>query len=403
MSHIAPRKSPRNFGLRGMFRRALLGTALVQSLILAACHQPPAAITSADTCRQANIKVIAESALRDAVNDEPRPGLTAAVFLPSQWSSVVSVSRGLSDYERQTPMRPDDVMLAGSVGKTFFAAAALSLADDGRLDLDAAISDYLPQVDLPNASEVTVRMLMSHTSGYGEYDAAFMEDLIRDPERQRELSDWIGPIQRNLPSAPGTYRYSDINYVLLAAVIEAAAGTSAYDYISQTFLHPYGLTRTRASNTLTVKDLVPGYAGATNFFTTDKMLVDGRLYYNPQFEWGGGGFASTSGDLARWIVLFSAGDAVSRLRWAEASQPTHVDPENGDGYGLGIHIDTTALGTAYGHSGYVPGYLSWVRWYESAGIAVAMQTNASDDARVIFDGYDVIDRIAVEVDALCGP
>lgn len=403
MSHIFRQQSPQDFGSRSTVRRVLLGTAIVPWIMLVACHQPPAPIASADTCRQANIKFIAESALRDAVNDEPRPGLTAAVFVPSQWSSVISVSRGQSDYERQIPMRPDDVMLAGSVGKTFFAAAALSLADDGRLDLDAAISDYLPQAELPNASEVTVRMLMSHTSGFGEYDAEFMEDLIRDPERQRVLADWIGSIQRNTPSAPGTYRYSDINYVLLAAVIEAAAGASAYDYIGETFLRPYGLTRTRASETLTVTDLVPGYAGVENFFAADKMLIDGRLYYNPQFEWGGGGFASTSGDLSRWIVLFAAGDAVSRWRWAEASQPTHVDLESGDGYGLGIHIDSSPLGTAYGHSGYVPGYLSWVRWYEGAGIAVAMQANASDDGRVTFDGYDVIDRIALEVAALCGP
>lgn len=376
--------------------------ALFGVMLLAGCH--PSRITQdvPAACTRTYVGELAEQSLRGAVGGKLVPGMTTAVFVPGEWSSVVGASWGYSDYERQTKMRPDDILLAGSVGKTFFAAAALSLADEGKLDLAAPVSRYIPALALPNADQVTVRMLMSHTSGYGEYDGVFMEDLIANPARKRELPDWIGPVQRNPPSPPGTFRYSDVNYVLLAAIIEETAGQSAYAYIRQTFLVPYNLSATRPADSVRVEGLVAGYAGKSNFFGTDKMLNNGKLYYNPQFEWGGGGFASSSADLAKWIVLFSAGDAVSRERWAEVSRPVFVDAQTGDGRGLGIHIDQSPLGTAYGHSGYVPGYLSWVRWYEDAGIAVALQANASDDERVSFDGYDVIDAIAVRIDAVCG-
>lgn len=380
------------------FRLAVLGVIAVVS----ACTRPAPRDADLGTCTQASVSALATNTIEQFAPLDMEPGITAAVFVPSRWSSVVSVARGWSEYETQTPMGPDDIMLAGSVGKTFFAAAAMLLVDEGKLDLDAPVSRYLPALALPNAERVTVRMLMSHTSGYGEYDGVFMEALINEPGRPRTLVDWLGPLQRNPPSPPGTHCYSDLNYVVLAAIIDEVAGMSAYDYINRRFLVPYGLAHTRPSNRRHTPGLVAGYAGTSNFFGLDRMLTNDTLYCDPQFEWGGGGFASNAPDLAKWIVLLAAGDAMSRARWAEASRPVHVDSLTRNGYGLGIHVDRTALGVAYGHSGYIPGYLSWVRWYEDAGVAVAMQTNASDESRVTFDGYNVLDSIAVRVRRVCG-
>ncbi len=131
------------------------------------------------------------------------------------------------------------------------------------------------------------------------------------------------------------------------------------------------------------------------------MIEDGKLLYNPQFESGGGGFASSAPDLARWITLFSTATLFSPARWREASEVTHRDPETGAAYGLGIHIDATPLGTAYGHSGYIPGYVSWARWYAGPAVAVAVQTNTSDPARLTWDGFELSNRIASRVAAAC--
>ncbi len=352
-------------------------------------------------CSPASVTLAIETELERFNPGKNIPGATAAVFIPGRWSNVVSTSRGWSDYERRTPMKADDRMLAGSVGKTFFAAAALRLVDQKKLDLDKPIATYLPKANVPNGNIVTTRMLLSHTSGYGEYDGGFMDDLIADPLRVRVMEDWLGPIRRNPPAKPGGFRYSDINFVILAAVVEAAAGMTANDYIRKELVKPLNLTKTAPTDNPRVAGLVQGYAGPKNFFARDTMLQSGVMIYNPQFEWGGGGMVSTSGDLAKWIVAFSTSTVFSKKMWDQAKQPLNSRTP-GEAYGLGIHVDQTPMGLAYGHGGYIPGYLSWVRWYEKAGIAIAAQINTSDKDRVTGDGYDILDSIAKRVQTLCG-
>ncbi len=352
------------------------------------------------SCTRQAVTALASEALAQ-VSPNPEPGVTLAVYYPTRWSSPVAVARGLSDYAAHRPMQPDSPMLAGSIGKTFFGAAALNLAEAGKLDLDRPIAAYLPDAAIPNADRVTARMLLSHTSGYGEYDGSFMEDLIRQPLRMRTLSDWLGPLRRNAPGAPGTFRYSDINFVLLAELVSATSGEPWDRYIAREFLRPFGLRRTAAALSPRISGLAPGYAGPENFFGRDAMMQAGRLIYNPQFESGGGGYVSTASDLAKWIVRLGAANAYSPRSWAAASTPTHPVDDKGRTYGLGIHIDRTAQGTAYGHSGYIPGYVSWVRYYADAGIGVAIQTNTSDPARLPWDGYDVMDRLVGQLSAAC--
>lgn len=352
-------------------------------------------------CTSQVVQQVAEQELGKYVGENLEPGVSLAIYLPLRFKEPVVITHGYADFEKHSSLSADQRMLAGSIGKTLFAAAALRLADQGRLDLDRPISSILPTADIPHGNIVTPRMLLSHTSGYGEYDGQFMQDLIAEPLRKRTLDDWTGPIRRAEPDRPGKFRYSDINFVVLAAVIEAAAGAPAEQYIVDELLRPYGLNDTGPSNSTKIESLVPGYAGPENFFGRDKMTDESGLIYNPQFESGGGGFATTAPDLARWITLFSVGNFFSKPRWQEALAPIHVDDRTGKGYGLGIHVDPTPMGTAYGHSGYIPGYYSWARWYPSANIAVAIQTNSSDDARVPWDGYDISNDLAKTLDSIC--
>src|SRR4029078_9981599 len=97
------------------------------------------------------------------------PGAIAGVYAADGTSFAVPV--GYSDREAKTPMKESDLLHAGSVGKTFFAALALQLIGGGRLAFDDRISKYLGKepwfAKLPNANDITVRMLMNHTSGLG--------------------------------------------------------------------------------------------------------------------------------------------------------------------------------------------------------------------------------------------
>ncbi len=362
--------------------------------------QQPTKSTSRPCSRDAIVAIVHEE-MDATLNGATIPGVALSVYMPTRFAKPISTAYGWSDFDRRRPMKTSDRMLAGSIGKTFYAAAALKLVDLGKLDLDRTIVYYLPEGNIPSAEKVTVRMLLSHRSGYGEYDETFMRDLISDRTRVRTLSDWVGPIRRKPPGETGSFRYSDINFVILAHIIDRVSGSSATDFIRTEFLSPYRLNQTSASDRREIAGLIAGYAGPGNFFGGDSMIDSGKLIYNPQFESGGGGYVSNATDLARWITLFGTSTVFSRSRWIEASTATNKDEKTGKGYGLGIHIDDTPAGIAYGHSGYIPGYISWARWYEKPSVAIAIQTNTSDNERLKWDGYEISDTIALKIGNRC--
>jgi D-alanyl-D-alanine carboxypeptidase len=369
---------------------------------LASCAPPAnAPQAAAESCSTARVRrILAEQTARFRTTN-PFPGATAAAAADWIVDGPAAAAVGSSDLQGEKPLRTDDLLLAGSVGKTFFAAAALALAEEGTLDLDAPISRYLDRSSPPNADRVTSRMLLSHRSGYPEYDGEFMTGLIEDPLAVRTLDDWTGPLRRSAAlGTPGSaYAYSDINFVLLAAVLEGAAGQPAYSLIDRLFVRPLGLAHTVPSDRRRIPGLVAGYEGQEGLFGSDSVMGPEGLIFNPQFEWGGGGMASTAPDLARWMFALAQGEALSVVSWAAMTTPTGAD-----GYGLGLHAYVTPAGIAYGHSGYMPGYLTWMRWYEDLAVAVALQINSSDGERVRDDGFDLLDDIAGALAvAGCGP
>lgn len=314
------------------------------------------------------------------------PGATVGVAFADGESFSLAV--GQADTALDVTMPPDARMLAGSVGKTFFAALALALVHEGQLDLDAPIATWFADAPwfprLPNAHSITVRMLMNHTSGLVRYEfnPSFTAALQADPLRVWRPEEQLAFIlDTQAPFAAGAgWSYSDTNYILLAMILERITGQRAYDAIRDRFLEPYDLDDTLPSDRAQLPDLVQGYAGEGNPFSgTDAMITDGRLAFNPQFEWGGGGYMSNARDLARWALVLWSGRAI-----APALLPQVFDGREtrglGDGarYGLGVIITDGPLGTSYGHSGFFPGYLTEMRFWPDAGFAVALQVNTSN-------------------------
>ncbi len=313
------------------------------------------------------------------------PGHTAAVVLAD--GTVITLASGQADTARREAMPRDARMLAGSVGKTFFAALALNLVAEGRLDLDAPISRYLGSEPwfsrLPNARDITVRQLLQHTSGLVryEFEPAFTRDLTAAPLKAwkpEEQLAYILDTKAPFPAGQG-WEYSDTNYIVLAMVLERVMGKTAYAEIERRFLKPHELRGTLPATSPRMPGLVQGYAGPGNpFGGTDAMITDGSLAINPQFEWAGGGYVSTSGDLARWARLWYTGVAVPQAQLAEAVKGVEA-PMLGRGvtYGLGVIIRQTPLGVAYGHAGFFPGYMTEMRYFVDGGFAVAVQVNTS--------------------------
>ncbi len=313
------------------------------------------------------------------------PGATAAVSLPD--GSTVALAVGYSDSAQHIGMVPSDRMLVGSTGKTFVAAVALQLAADGSLELDAPVSDYLGDRDwfarVPNAASITVRNLMNHTSGVMRYEfkEEFVAQLSADPNRRWDPAELVAYVldERAGFAAGEGWDYSDTNYILLGMILEGITGRDLYDEVETRLLEPLGLDNTVPSDSREISGLVQGYAGPGNPFTGSDEVIgeDGRFVINPQFEWAGGGFASTAADLARWAAALYGGKVLEAESIAEMLEGVPAPLGPGARYGLGVIIQETPLGVTFGHSGFFPGYLTQMAYFPDHRIAVAVQVNSS--------------------------
>jgi D-alanyl-D-alanine carboxypeptidase len=312
------------------------------------------------------------------------PGATLGLALAD--GTTMGLAVGLSDVESKTPMTPRDLMLQGSVGKTYVAAVALQLVQEGKLGLDDPLGKYLGGEKwfgrLPNARDITVRMLMNHTSGLVRYEfkEQFTKDLTANPDRvwkPEELVSYI--LDTAAPFAAGKgWDYSDTNYIVLGMIIERITGSSYYQELARRILVPLNLRETVPSDRRAIPRLVQGYAGKDNpFGGSDAMINGGRMVINPQFEWTGGGIASTTEDLARWAKLLYEGKAFEPKLLARMFEgvPARLGPEAR--YGLGVIIRPTQMGITYGHSGFFPGYITEVLYFPQAKAAIAVQVNTS--------------------------
>ena len=333
---------------------------------------------------EARVKVALEASLKD------RPkfvGMTAAFVLPD--GTLGQVALGKSDKEKGIAMVPGDRMLAGSIGKTFFAALALQLVEQGKLDIDAKVTTYLGYKTwlkrIPNHGAITLRHLMTHTSGIPEHVAEkdVVDKLFDDPDKRWKADD-IAPLlfdRKPLFVAGKGWSYADANYIVLGLAIESVLGpeSNCYKEIERRFLEPLKLANTKPSVTRALPGLVQGYSGpGSPFLPEGPVLKEGKLAFSPSFEWAGGGFISSSGDLAKWAWNLWGGKVLKPETLAKMVDgvPAKTGPQ--DKYGLGAMIEPTSVGVSHGHEGWYPGYLSQTMYLPEHKIAVAVQFNTDD-------------------------
>jgi D-alanyl-D-alanine carboxypeptidase len=328
------------------------------------------------------------------------PGATAAIALPD--GTVVTAAVGLADVENARAMTPDTPMLAASIGKTFVAATVLALESEGLLSRADVVSVHLADrpwfAALPGAATMTIGQLLHHTAGLPDHvhlpafqqawaDLAMREDDL-DPEGLVRFVSGLDPLFE-----PGTgWAYSDTGYVLLGQVIEAGTGVPWHEAVRTRFLGPLGLTGTIPSDRPDLPGLAVGYVAPDNPFGMPARTADaqGRLLWNPVVESAGGGFASTSRDLARWGHLLFGGAAMAEPYLDRLLDGVPVDPDApAILYGAGVAIYAhTPRGPVWGHGGWIPAYVSSLRHYADHGVTVAFQINT--DVGVMDDTSDLV-------------
>ncbi len=242
----------------------------------------------------------------DLARDASVPGEALAVRAPGLRATLAD---GFADTAARTPLSPDTPFRVASMTKTFVAAAVLRLVEEGKVKLDAPITEYVSpeslavlRTDRYDLDHITVRQLLQHTSGLYDYatDDAYDEANVSDPaHRWTRLEQLQFAVDHGDPLAPPGKRfsYADTNYILLGEIIERVDRQDA----------PRG--RARASCISTGSGLDHTYweileptppgtpARAHQYYATgfDNIVLDASsdLY-------GGGGLVSTVDDLARF-------------------------------------------------------------------------------------------------------
>ncbi|MCM8567984.1 beta-lactamase family protein [Gramella jeungdoensis] len=329
------------------------------------------------------------------------PGATFAVIFPNE--EIIKLSTGIADSLHHQKMRPEHRMLSGSNGKTLFIAAILALHEEGLFDLDDRIAKYISDEEwfeeLPNSSSITMRMLMNHTSGLEEYYTLgdFMEILKNDPDRAWEPLENISYVLGKDPlfSAGEDWGYADTNYLLLGYIVEKISGKDLYQVVKDKVIRPYELNKTAPSIRRYFDALAVGYSGSFSPFPFEGAIAkDGKLVFNPQFEWTGGGFVSNVKDLATWAKGFYYFYGVSPKTRKEIREGVPAKTGTGHLYGLGVQIRPSEYGYSYGHSGWFPGYLTDAIYIPELDLALSIQFN-TDDFKILKESpYSYLMRFA---------
>lgn len=310
------------------------------------------------------------------------PGATLGFMMAD--GSRSATAAGVSCRSDGRAMVPGDRMLSGSIGKTYVAAVLLKLVEEGRVDLDRRISHWFGEEEwftrLPNGPDITLRMLMNHTSGIPRhiFTSDFQAAVEAEPQkvwRPEEMVAYVLDAEPPFPAGQG-WSYADTNYILVGMIIERVTGRTYYEELTDRILRPLGLADTTPSDRPDIPKLACGYTSENNPFSLP-LEAARRGYYamNPQVEWTGGGLASTSLDLARWAWLLYGGRVLQADTLRQMLDGVPMKEGSEQLYGLGAMLRSSEHGRVLGHSGWMPGYVSMMAYYPDHSVAVAVQVN----------------------------
>lgn len=363
-------------------------------LVLAAPHPPsPPAAFSDLTAMNAYFD--------DLTTAGDPPGLSLAVVRNGK--TVFAKSYGIADASTATPVTNETVFHWWSMTKMATAAAILRLSEDGQIELDNPVVDYLPffSVEGPEGSQpITIRQLLDHSSGLPD----IMPDMLgwvhydSAPINQTALLRDHLPKFAKLQHAPSTSRaYTNLGYMVLGAVIEAVTGDSYESYISQSVLSPLGMndsgftypadigTRAAAGSHPIVHFFTPFLPFFLDMGELVKERIGTRLWFNPVYidATPPTGLIGTAEDAAR--LLAALGNSTTFL---SAQSISLIRPHDGR-VPLGWHDFSEGERAWVQHRGGGPGFAAIMRLYPDEDLGFVLIANGTN-----LDGETLVARLA---------
>lgn len=348
---------------------------LVAVMLLCACARTEvtddaATVLSTSASPSTTATATADQAARslevlDRVIEKNKPGCSAAVGIAGK--VVWSGARGVADLGSGTEITTDTAFDIASVSKQFTATAALLLAGAGKLSLDASLAEYVP--GLPGWSRtVTITELIHQTSGIPDYVGLLYEAGYQDGDRTTNADALKALAQvRDLEFEPGTrWNYSNSNYLLLGAVVEAVSGESLADFLNAEVFTPLGL------------DMVLDPARPVPTLALSYMKDGGNDAVAPSAweQTGDGSIQTTPSQLVIWADNYRTGAVGGpELLAAQVDGAVETGPETGERYGAGIFVGTD--GTLE-HDGSWAGFLTDFAVSADRTHSVAVSCNTDD-------------------------
>lgn len=305
-----------------------------------------------------------------------KKGFSGAVLVVKKGEVLLAKGYGLADRDKKVAYTTDTVFDIGSITKQFTGAAIVHLESKGKLSVDDAITKYFKDVP-DDKKSITLHHLLTHTAG-------FPDAIGKDYEKVDRAEFVKLALRTKLRSSPGkTYRYSNVGYSLLAAIVEQTSGVGYEKYLHDNLFAPAGLTKTGYLLPKWGKtDLAHGYLKDGKDWGTprDHAWADDGPYWHLR---GNGGLLATVGDLYHWHVAL-VGDKVLSKEAKKKYQAPHVKEALDDShYGYGWVVAKTRRGTTVlEHNGGNGVFYADCHRYVDDDVVIILATNTWDRAHL---------------------
>ena len=293
---------------------------------------------------------------------------SASIAVVKDGQVVYVKAYGDARLEPRTPAASEMRYSIGSISKQFTAAAILLLQEQGKLSLDDKVSKFIP--DLTRANEVTIRQLLSHTSGYQDYwPQDYVMPMMLEPVTAQKILDlWA---RKPLDFDPGTkWQYSNTNYVIAGLIIEKASGMPLLKFLSEQIFVPLGM-----KSVANIDEKRLGDTDAAGYLRYGLGPLRPAPKEGPGWLFAAGELAMPATDLAKWDISLINQKLLKPNSYREFE--TEVQLRNGVGtrYALGLSVGMEAGHRAVSHGGEVSGFTAENVVFPDDGVAVVALSN----------------------------
>jgi len=328
------------------------------------------------------------SVYQSLLDDYVDQGLPGAILLIHDSSGLWMGAAGSADLKEGIPMSPCIISKIASVTKIYTGVLVLQLVDQGLINLDAPVGEYLPDdriKKVENASESTIRQLMNHTSGIYDFisDQEFYLAVLNDPAHNWEPDDLLKfTFHKDPYFAPGAdCYYSNTNFLLLSMILDEVTGRPHCDMMRSNIFMPLGLTH----SFYYWHDPIPDYIAQGYFDLYNNGSICNVTNYNTGSGNGSGGIYADVYDMMVFIEALLVNKTLisqeSLDQMLTFDQP--LEPETYRYTGLAIYKDfitredTTEY--SYGHRGRDLGYSADLDWFPKNNTTMALIVNYGTD------------------------